>query len=354
MRYDKLNNKVILITGYAGFIGFHLCKFLLENTENSLIVGVDNFNNYYDKNLKYERSKILDNISVNSKSKYVTRYLSILHKEKLSDLFLRYHPNIVIHLAAQAGVRYSLENPDSYIQNNVVGFYNILECCKNNRCLNQLIFASSSSVYGDSSIEFMNKSMEEGEDTNHPCSLYAATKKCDEILAYSYSQMYKICMKGLRFFTVYGPLGRPDMAYFRFTENLIKNNTIQLYNNGNNKRSYTYIDDVVYSIVSILTSENNKLFDIINVGKENSCDTNFLVNTISKCLINQNLVDKNFNYLEHVKFTDKQLGDATITRCDSSKLNYEYGVDTSKFASLKSGIENFVQWYKSYKISEAE
>lgn len=308
-----------LITGSNGFIGFHLIKKLAKIYKDSIIVGVDNMNDYYDINLKYDRLSILENIS-----NYTFIYGDITDKNFIINIFNTYKPNIVINLAAQAGVRYSLINSESYINNNIIGFYNILENCVNYN-VSHLIYASSSSVYGNYN------------NTSKPESLYAATKKTNELLSYSYSKNYNLKTTGLRFFSVYGPYGRPDMAYYNFTENLINNKEINVYNDGLNERDLTYIDDVINGIIFVINNEQNSIYNIHDIGNGTSISTNDMINTMIETMKN-NGININHNL---IKYTNKQKGDVIKTNSNNSIIN-------SKI-NFKEGYSLFLEWYLKYK-----
>lgn len=308
-----------LITGSNGFIGFHLIKKLAKIYKDSIIVGVDNMNDYYDINLKYDRLSILENIS-----NYTFIYGDITDKNFINNVFNTYKPNIVINLAAQAGVRYSLINSESYINNNIIGFYNILENCVNYD-VSHLIYASSSSVYGNYN------------NTSKPESLYAATKKTNELLSYSYSQNYNLKTTGLRFFSVYGPYGRPDMAYYNFTENLINNKEINVYNDGLNERDLTYIDDVINGIILVINNKQNSIYNIHDIGNGTSISTNDMINTMIETMKNNGI---NINH-DLIKYTTKQKGDVIKTNSNNSIIN-------SKI-NFKEGYSLFLEWYLKYK-----
>lgn len=308
-----------LITGSNGFIGFHLIKKLAKIYKDSIIVGIDNMNDYYDINLKYDRLSILENIS-----NYTFIYGDITDKNFINNVFNTYKPNIVINLAAQAGVRYSLINSESYINNNIIGFYNILENCVNYD-VSHLIYASSSSVYGNYN------------NTSKPESLYAATKKTNELLSYSYSQNYNLKTTGLRFFSVYGPYGRPDMAYYNFTENLINNKEINVYNDGLNERDLTYIDDVINGIILVINNKQNSIYNIHDIGNGTSISTNDMINTMIETMKNNGI---NINH-DLIKYTTKQKGDVIKTNSNNSIIN-------SKI-NFKEGYSLFLEWYLKYK-----
>jgi len=322
-----MHKKNILVTGCAGFIGFHLTKRLSENNYN--IIGIDNLNDYYDVAIKESRLDILSN-----NNQFVFYKVDLCNTSELSKIFKNNKIDFIIHLAAQAGVRYSLENPNAYIDSNIIGFMNILgECKKYN--LN-IIYASSSSVYGDSK-QFP---LSEEEICKKPLSLYGASKLFNELTAYSYSHLYNISSIGLRFFTVYGPWGRPDMALFKFTKNIIENKKIDVYNKGNHSRSFTYIDDIVDAIESLLENyiSKNNFYDVLNIGGEKSISLMDFIKTIENKL----------GLKAKINFMPKQLGDVEKTESDCSKItslvNYKPKV------SIEDGISNFIDWYKEYYL----
>ena len=331
----------VLVTGAAGFIGAFLCKKLLETT-NSQIVGVDNLNDYYDVSLKEARLKMLEN------KNFTFIKGDISDKAFIDNLFKEYKFDIVVNLAAQAGVRYSIDHPNIYIQSNIIGFYNILEACRYNP-VKHLVYASSSSVYGSN--EKVPYSVEDKVD--NPVSLYAATKKSDELLAHAYSKLYNIPTTGLRFFTVYGPMGRPDMAYFSFTNKLIEGETIEIFNYGNCKRDFTYIDDIVEGIIRVMNKAPEKkygedglpippykLYNIGNNHPENLLD---FVNILAEELINAGVLPKDFNIKGHMKLVPMQKGDVPITYADTSALEKDFGYKPS--TSLREGLRQFAEWY---------
>ena len=339
---------IVLVTGAAGFIGAFLSKKLLETTNNQ-IIGVDNLNDYYDVSLKEARLKMLENKS------FTFIKGDISDKAFIDSLFKEYKFDIVVNLAAQAGVRYSIDHPDVYIQSNIIGFYNILEACRYNP-VKHLVYASSSSVYGSN--EKVPYSVEDKVD--NPVSLYAATKKSDELLAHAYSKLYNIPTTGLRFFTVYGPMGRPDMAYFSFTNKLIKGETIEIFNYGNCKRDFTYIDDIVEGIIRVMNKAPEKkdgedglpippykLYNIGNNHPENLLD---FVNILAEELINAGVLPKDFNIKEHMKLVPMQKGDVPITYADTSALEKDFGYKPS--TSLREGLKQFAEWYKDFCCSK--
>ena len=334
----------VLVTGAAGFIGAFLCKKLLETTDYQ-IVGVDNLNDYYDVSLKEARLNMLQN------KNFVFIKGDISDKAFLDKLFKEHQFDIVVNLAAQAGVRYSIDHPDIYIQSNIIGFYNILEECRYHP-VKHLVYASSSSVYGTN--EKVPYSVEDKVD--NPVSLYAATKKSDELLAHAYSKLYNIPTTGLRFFTVYGPMGRPDMAYFSFTNKLIKGETIEIFNYGNCKRDFTYIDDIVEGIIRVMNKAPEKkdgedglpippykLYNIGNNHPENLLD---FVNILAEELIKAGVLSKDFDIKEHMKLVPMQKGDVPITYADTSALEKDFGYKPS--TSLREGLKEFSDWFKKY------
>ena len=316
----------VLITGSAGFIGFHVSDYLLKN--NITVIGIDNINDYYDVHLKKSRLKILK-----KNPNFFFHKFDLINAKKLEDLIKKFRVNYIVHLAAQAGVRYSIENPKTYFKNNLEVFFNILEASKKNN-IKHLIFASTSSVYGENN----NFPLKETDNTDKPISFYAATKKSNEILAHSYSYIYNLPCTALRFFTVYGPYGRPDMALFKFTKNIIENKKIQLYNNGNHSRDFTYISDIVSGIFSILKKNNNtkNLFNVFNIGKGNSRKLKEYLKTIEKKL----------NKKAKITNLPIQLGDIKKTHSDISLLNNHsnYLPETD----IEEGIDKFIDWYLEY------
>tara|TARA_B100000575_G_C23143738_1_gene666819 strand:- start:22206 stop:23225 length:1020 start_codon:yes stop_codon:yes gene_type:complete len=331
--------KKILVTGSAGFIGFHLVKELLSGS--NFVIGIDNINNYYDPKLKEERLKKLDSVFSNKdiKSKYIFKEMDLCNKEDLENLFDSNSFDIVINLAAQAGVRYSLENPTSYINSNIVGFSNLLENCRHHK-IKHFIFASSSSVYGMNKNQPFNTS----DKTDFPISLYAATKKSNELLAFSYSHLFKIPSTGLRFFTVYGPYGRPDMAYYNFTKLINEGKEINVFNNGDMKRDFTYIDDIVNGIIKLINrppaeksmQESNAKapFNIFNIGNNNPVTLRRFITAIESSL-GKKAIEKNLPI---------QPGDVPITYADIDDLSDYIGFKPS--TSIEDGISKFVDWYK--------
>jgi len=347
-----LNNKKILVTGSAGFIGSYLVKWLLNNTKGSHIIGLDNMNDYYDVSLKEYRNKQLEEIAISkSSSSYRFYKVGLEDKAVIDRLFDSWHFDIVINLAAQAGVRYSITNPDAYINSNIIGFYNILEACRNHP-VEHLVYASSSSVYGG------NKKVPFSTDdkVDNPVSLYAATKKSNELLAHAYSKLYNIPTTGLRFFTVYGPAGRPDMAYFGFTNKLIKGETIQIFNYGNCKRDFTYVDDIVEGIVRVTERAPEKKtgedglpispYRIYNIGNSNPENLLDFVAILSEEIVRAGVLPNDYYFEAHKKLVPMQPGDVPVTYADTSALEDDTGFKPS--TPLREGLRKFAEWYKDY------
>ena len=344
--------KTILVTGSAGFIGANLVLRLLESQEPTKIVGLDNLNNYYDPSLKDYRLKLIDDkAKAHPEHNYSCIKGSIADKELVNRLFKENQFDIVVNLAAQAGVRYSIENPDVYIESNIIGFYNILEACRHNP-VQHLVYASSSSVYGG------NKKVPFSTDdrVDNPVSLYAATKKSNELMAHCYSKLYNIPSTGLRFFTVYGPAGRPDMAYFGFTNKLLRGQTIQIYNYGNCRRDFTYVDDIVEGIARVMKRAPEKRtgpdglpippYAVYNIGggqPENLLD---FVQTLQEELLRAGVLPKDYDFDAHKELVPMQPGDVPTTYADSTALERDFGF-TPKI-TLREGLRKFAEWYKEY------
>ena len=338
--------KNILVTGAAGFIGANLVKELLNSTDDK-IIGIDNLNDYYDVSLKEFRLKEIE--SLNKDFTFIKG--SIADKELINNLFEKYHFNIVVNLAAQAGVRYSITNPDVYIESNMIGFYNILEACRHYP-VEHLVYASSSSVYGS------NKKVpySTGDKVDNPVSLYAATKKSNELFAHAYSKLYNIPSTGLRFFTVYGPAGRPDMAYFSFTNKLIKSETIKIFNYGNCKRDFTYVDDIVKGIRLVMNKAPEKKtgedglpippYAVYNIGNNNPENLLDFVQILSEELVNAGVLPEDYDFEAHKELVPMQPGDVPITYADTSALEKDFGFKPS--TSLRDGLRAFAKWYKAY------
>ena len=323
-----------LITGVSGFIGSHLTHAIYNAYDNPTIIGIDNMNDYYDVSLKEER---LNGLRQYSNFKFIEA--DIKEKSLMDALFKTYQPNIVIHLAAQAGVRNSITNPDTYIESNIIGFYNIIEAC---RCykVQHFIYASSSSVYG----KMINDANTETDETKSPLSLYAATKSSNELMAYAYSQLYNIPCTGLRFFTVYGEYGRPDMAYYKFTKKILEGKTIQLYNNGKNYRDLTYIGDIINGIMLIINNEPKQLNNIYNIGSNNPISTYKMVRCIHKAMVDLEMIPYDYDLDSYLEEVPKQLGDSDCTNANIDKIKEDYGYEVT--TSFEEGIYNFLKWYK--------
>lgn len=337
----SLNNKVILITGVAGFIGSNLAKNLYKIVKNITIVGIDNLNDYYDVNLKQER---LEDLSKYKTFKFIKANLQ--DKNVILNIFKEYQPKIVINLAAQAGVRYSLKNPDSYIESNIIGFFNILEAC-HHYPVEHLVFASSSSIYGSN--KKIPYSVE--DKTDRPVSFYAATKKSNELMAYTYAKLYKIPITGLRFFSVYGPAGRPDMAYFSFTNKLVNNEDIQIFNYGNCKRDFTYIDDIVTGVIKVMQKtpdfdEDGVQYKIYNIGNNKPKNLLDFVDILQQELIRAKVLPKDYDFEQHKKLVPMQPGDVEITYANVDDLIKDFNFKPQ--TSLREGLRAFAIWYKDY------
>ena len=335
----------VLVTGSAGFIGYHLCRKLI--TQNISLVGIDNLNHYYDVNLKKSRNESLYSLSSSTQSQYIFEEGDISNNNFIKEIFSKYKPKYVVNLAAQAGVRYSLVNPSAYINSNLVGFNNILESCRHNQ-VNHLIFASSSSVYGG------NKKMpfKETDGVNHPVSLYAATKRSNELIAHTYSHIFNIPCTGLRFFTVYGPWGRPDMALFLFTKSILANEPINIYNHGKMMRDFTYIDDISESISSLIFKipTKNEKFDFINPDPSISWAPFRIFNIgnskPSSLMEYIQEIELNLGIKSIKNYLPLQPGDVISTQSDSSALESWIGFKPN--TSIKEGVKNFINWYKSF------
>lgn len=356
-----LNGKTLLVTGAAGFIGANLVKELLKTTADSTIIGLDNLNDYYDVFIKEYRLKEIENLAAKSGSKWTFVKGNLADKRLIDDLFKYYKFEIVVNLAAQAGVRYSITNPDVYIESNIIGFYNILEACRHSydngaKGVEHLVYASSSSVYGS------NKKVPYSTDdkVDNPVSLYAATKKSNELLAHAYSKLYNIPSTGLRFFTVYGPAGRPDMAYFGFTNKLIKGETIQIFNYGNCKRDFTYVDDIVEGVKRVMMRAPEKKngedglqippYAVYNIGNNNPENLLDFVQILSEELVRAGVIPADYDFDAHKKLVPMQPGDVPITYADTSALERDFGYKPS--TSLRDGLRKFAEWYKEFYCKE--
>lgn len=347
-----LKNKKILITGAAGFIGSNLVMELLRTTNSVKIVGVDNMNAYYDVSLKeYRIVKIQELADEDKNNTWEFVKGDIADRNLIDSLFSQYQFDIVVNLAAQAGVRYSITNPDVYIESNIIGFYNILEACRNHP-VEHLVYASSSSVYGTN--EKIPYSTDDKVD--NPVSLYAATKKSNELMAHAYSKLYSIPSTGLRFFTVYGPAGRPDMAYFGFTNKLLNNDVIEIFNYGNCKRDFTYVDDIVTGVKYVMQSPPVKEsgedglpippYKIYNIGNNQPENLLDFVTILQEELIRAKVLPEDYNFEEHKKLVPMQPGDVPITFADTSALECDFGFKPS--TSLREGLRKFAEWYHEF------
>lgn len=348
----SLKDKTIFITGVAGFIGSNVALSILKKFKNTSVVGIDNLNEYYDINLKNSR---LDQLKNEKNFKFVKGNIS--NKELINFLFETYKPSIVVNLAAQAGVRYSITNPDAYIESNLIGFFNILEGCRNYP-VEHLVYASSSSVYGSNKAVPFSTS----EKVDSPVSLYAATKKSDELMAYAYSKLYDIPCTGLRFFTVYGPAGRPDMAYFGFTNKLLSKQTIKIFNYGNSKRDFTYIDDIVEGVLRVLQKSPDKKvgednlpippYAIYNIGNGSPVDLLEFVDILQEELIRSKVLPDNYDFDKYKELVPMQAGDVPITYADTEPLKRDFGYSPS--TDLRFGIRKFTEWYKEFYMDNNE
>ena len=350
MQKVDLENKVILITGSSGFIGANLAQRLLNDYKDIKIIGLDSMNDYYDTKIKEYR---LNNLLKYPNFKFMKGNLA--DKELITKIFSEYQPNIVVNLAAQAGVRYSITNPDAYIESNIIGFYNILEACRNYP-VEHLVYASSSSVYGS------NKKVPYSTDdkVDNPVSLYAATKKSNEWLAHAYSKLFNIPSTGLRFFTVYGPAGRPDMAYFGFTNKLINGETIKIFNYGNCQRDFTYIDDIVEGIIRVMQGAPEKKmgedglpippYAIYNIGNSNPENLLDFVTILQEELIRAKVLPEDYDFEAHKELVPMQPGDVPVTYADTTPLERDFNFKPN--TSLREGLRKFAEWYKEFYMSE--
>lgn len=348
MKKIVLENKTIFITGVAGFIGSFLVKKILKEIKNITIIGLDNMNDYYDVKIKESRLE-----EIKQYENFVFVKGNLADKNLIEEIFKNYKPSIVINLAAQAGVRYSITNPDVYIESNLIGFYNILEACRSYP-VEHLVYASSSSVYGS------NKKIPYSTDdkVDNPVSLYAATKKSNELLAHAYSKLYDIPSTGLRFFTVYGPLGRPDMAYFGFTNKLLARETIKIFNYGNCKRDFTYVDDIVEGVFRVMQGAPDKElgddglpippYAIYNIGNGNPENLLDFVNILQEELIRAGVLPEDYDFEKYKELVAMQPGDVPVTFADTSALERDFNYKPS--TSLREGLRKFAEWYKDFYI----
>lgn len=342
-----LEGKTVLVTGAAGFIGSNLVKRLFRDYKDIKVVGIDSVTDYYDVNIKYERLKEIE--SLNRDWTFVKA--SIADRDMVNALFDKYRFSIVVNLAAQAGVRYSITNPDAYIESNLIGFYNILEACRHHD-VEHLVYASSSSVYGS------NKKVPYSTDdkVDNPVSLYAATKKSNELMAHAYSKLYNIPSTGLRFFTVYGPAGRPDMAYFGFTDKLVKGETIKIFNYGNCKRDFTYVDDIVEGVVRVMQHAPEKQtgedglpippYKVYNIGNNHPENLLEFVNILQEELVRAGVLPQDYDFDAHKELVPMQPGDVPVTYADTSALEEDFGFKPC--TSLREGLRRFSEWYKQF------
>ena len=348
----NLENKTVFLTGVAGFIGSNLALHLFDNVKGVRIIGIDNMNDYYDVRLKEER---LAQVSAYGNFTFIKG--DIADSAVINDIFSKYHPEVVVNLAAQAGVRYSIINPDAYIQSNLIGFYNILEACRHSydggeKGVEHLVYASSSSVYGS------NKKIPYSTDdkVDNPVSLYAATKKSNELMAHAYSKLYNIPSTGLRFFTVYGPCGRPDMAYFGFTNKLVKGETIKIFNYGNCKRDFTYVDDIVEGVTRVMQNAPDRLtgddglpmppYKVYNIGNSNPENLLDFVSILQEELVRAGVLPTDYDFDSHKELVPMQPGDVPVTFADTSALERDFGFKPS--TPLRIGLRRFAEWYVGY------
>lgn len=342
-----LTGKTILVTGAAGFIGSNLVKRLLNDFEPIKVIGIDSITDYYDVNLKYERLKEIESLSKD----WAFIKGSIADKTIIDKIFKENKIDVVVNLAAQAGVRYSITNPDSYIESNLIGFYNILEACRHHP-VEHLVYASSSSVYGNN--EKIPYSTDDKVD--NPISLYAATKKSNELMAHAYSKLYNIPSTGLRFFTVYGPAGRPDMAYFGFTDKLVKGDTIKIFNYGNCKRDFTYVDDIVEGVVRVMQHAPEKSngadglpippYKVYNIGNNQPENLLDFVQILQEELVRAGVLPSDYDFEAHKELVPMQPGDVPITYADTTPLEQDFGFKPS--TPLREGLRRFAEWYNSF------
>ena len=354
----NLQNKTILVTGAAGFIGSNLVLELLRTVSPVKIVGIDNMNDYYDVSIKEYRLKEIESLAAShSESAWTFLKGSISDRELVQKVFAEYKPQIVVNLAAQAGVRYSITNPDAYIESNLIGFYHILEACRHSydngeSGVEHLVYASSSSVYGS------NKKVPYSTDdkVDNPVSLYAVTKKSNELMAHAYSKLYNIPSTGLRFFTVYGPAGRPDMAYFSFTNKLLKGETIQIFNYGNCKRDFTYVDDIVEGVKRVMQAPPERKtgedglpvppYAVYNIGNNQPENLLDFVDILQQELIRAGVLPEDYDFEAHKKLVPMQPGDVPVTYADTSALERDFGFKPS--TSLRDGLRAFARWYREF------
>jgi nucleoside-diphosphate-sugar epimerase len=345
-----LEGKTILVTGAAGFIGSYLAERLLREYADTTVIGIDSITDYYDVSLKHQRLERLNAYG----ERFVFVHDSIANKDAVDEIFSKYHPAVVVNLAAQAGVRYSITNPDDYIESNLIGFYNILEACRHNE-VEHLVYASSSSVYGS------NKKIPYSTDdkVDNPVSLYAATKKSNELMAHAYSKLYNIPSTGLRFFTVYGPAGRPDMAYFGFTNKLVSGETIKIFNYGNCKRDFTYVDDIVEGVLRVMQHAPEKRngedglpeppYKVYNIGNNSPENLLDFVTILQEELIRAGVLPADYDFEAHKELVPMQPGDVPVTYADTTPLEQDFGFKPS--TPLRTGLRRFAEWYATTYIA---
>ncbi len=358
-RNIQLSKKTILVTGAAGFIGANLVRQLLSIDLQGTVIGIDNMNDYYDVSLKEYRLQELEKVAALSSSQWVFIHGNIADKVLIGEVFARYKPSIVVNLAAQAGVRYSITNPDVYVESNLIGFYNILEACRHSYDngapgVEHLVYASSSSVYGgNTKVPFSTD-----DKVDHPVSLYAATKKSNELLAHCYAKLYNIPCTGLRFFTVYGPAGRPDMAYFGFTNQLLAGKTIQIFNHGHCERDFTYVDDIVEGVVRVMKGAPEKKngadglpippYAVYNIGGGHPVNLLDFVDILQQELVRAGVLPIDYDFEAHKKLVPMQPGDVPVTYADTEALSRDFGY--CPMTSLRDGLRKFAEWYKAYYV----
>ena len=343
----NLNGKYVLVTGAAGFIGANLVKRLLNEFATVKVIGIDNITDYYDVRLKHERLEELATYG----ERFIFIKCNIADRPTIDDLFAEYKPAVVVNLAAQAGVRYSITNPDAYIESNLIGFYNILEACRHNE-VEHLVYASSSSVYGSNT----KVPYSTDDKVDNPVSLYAATKKSNELMAHAYSKLYNIPSTGLRFFTVYGPCGRPDMAYFGFTNKLLKGEKIQIFNYGNCKRDFTYVDDIVEGVVRIMQHAPEKAmgadglpippYKVYNIGNNSPENLLDFVQILQEELLRAGVLPADYDFEAHKELVAMQPGDVPVTYADTTALEEDFGF--KPHTTLRDGLRHFAEWYKEF------
>lgn len=358
-RNIQLSKKTIFVTGAAGFIGANLVRQLLSMDLQGTVIGIDNMNDYYDVSLKEYRLQELEKVAALSSSQWIFIHGNIADKALMGEVFARYKPSIVVNLAAQAGVRYSITNPDVYIESNLIGFYNILEACRHSYDngapgVEHLVYASSSSVYGgNTKVPFSTE-----DKVDHPVSLYAATKKSNELLAHCYAKLYNIPCTGLRFFTVYGPAGRPDMAYFGFTNQLLAGKTIQVFNHGHCERDFTYVDDIVEGVVRVMKGAPEKKtgadglpippYAVYNIGGGHPVNLLDFVDILQQELVRAGVLPIDYDFEAHKKLVPMQPGDVPVTYADTEALSRNFGY--CPMTSLRDGLRKFAEWYKAYYV----